>query len=404
MKHNLGYKEVRQLLLERCRTVGTETVALEASRGRVLAEDQKALFSIPDFEKSPYDGYALRAEDTAGASAEAPVTLTIVEEVPAGAFPTKAVTEGTAVKILTGAPIPQGADVVVPFERTKFTERTVTLFAPLKRRDNIVRIGEDVDAGTLLARRGDRVDLGIASSLACQGIREVPVYRRPLVGLIATGTELCEPGEARAPGQIYNSNRYSIQFALEEAGCAVRYLGLAGDETEKIAGCMEEALTDCDAVVLTGGVSVGDYDLTPAAMERIGADILGRGCAIKPGMACAFAEKNGKLLLGLSGNPASSVTTFYAAVLPVIRRLCGESQSIPPEVDMTLVDGFGKASRCTRLLRGFLDMSSGEGRFYPADRQGNVAISSMIGCNAMAIIPQGSGPVEAGTRVKGFLL
>ena len=397
-----GYREIRRILLEKTVPAGTGTVALDKSRGRVLAEDVKAVLSIPDFEKSPYDGYALRAGDTVAASKENPVTLTILEEVPAGSFPTKTVTQGTAVKILTGAPIPEGADVVVPFERTQFTDTAVTLSAPLRSRDNIIRIGEDVDAGTLLARAGQVVDLGVASSLACQGIPEVKVYKRPVIGLISTGSELAEPGEARNPGQIYNSNRYSIQFALEEAGCEVKYLGLAGDETETIAQGMAAALPDCDAVVLTGGVSVGDYDLTPAAMEAIGAEILARGCAMKPGMACAFGLKDGKLLYGLSGNPASSITSFYAVVLPSLRKLCGKLEPIPAEIDMVLTKGFPKGSPIDRMLRGVLD--AGTGKFYPADRQGNVAISSMIGCNAMAVIPGGSGPVEAGASVKGFLL
>ena len=400
MSEILRYEEIRRLLLEKTVPAGTETVALDQSRGRVLAEEVKAVLSIPDFEKSPYDGYALRAEDTAEASKEHPVTLTILEEVPAGSFPTKIVTQGTAVKILTGAPIPRGADVVVPFERTEFTDTTVTLSAPLRSRDNVIRIGEDVDAGTLLAKAGQVVDLGVASALACQGIPAVKVYKKPVIGLISTGSELAEPGEKRAPGQIYNSNRCSIQFALEEAGCEVNYLGLAGDETETIAACMASALRDCDAVVLTGGVSVGDYDLTPAAMEHIGAQILARGCAMKPGMACAFGEKDGKLLYGLSGNPASSITSFYAVVLPSIRKLCGRLDPIPAVIDMVLTRGFPKGSPIDRLLRGVLDA----GKFYPADRQGNVAISSMIGCNAMAVIPGGSGPVEAGTSVKGFLL
>ena len=152
MSEMLEYPALRSLLLEHSRPVETETVSLDESRGRVLAEDRKARFPIPDFPKSPYDGYAFRAADTAGASREHPVTLAIVEEIPAGSFPTKSVTAGTAAKILTGAPIPEGADAVIPFEKTEFTEGTVTLFAPMRAGDNLIRIGEDVDADTVLAR------------------------------------------------------------------------------------------------------------------------------------------------------------------------------------------------------------------------------------------------------------
>ena len=157
-------------------------------------------------------------------------------------------------------------------------------------------------------------------------------------------------------------------------------------------------------MVCTGGVSVGDYDLTPAAMERIGAEMLFRGVELKPGMACAYALRGGKLLCGLSGNPASSLTNFYMVALPALRALCGYAEPIPPEVRLTLAEGYPHPSRGTRILRGALDLRSGKVCLRLTGDQRNAVISSAIGCNALAIVPAGSGPLDAGTELKGFLL
>ena len=167
---------------------------------------------------------------------------------------------------------------------------------------------------------------------------------------------------------------------------------------------LERGLKDCDAVVTTGGVSVGDYDLTPDAMERIGAEILFRGVELKPGMACAYAVRGGKLLCGLSGNPASSLTNFYMVALPALRALCGLAEPGLPELTLTLEGGFSKASPGTRVLRGRLDLSDGTARLRLTGGQSNGVLSSAIGCDALAVIPAGSGPVAPGAKLKGFLV
>ena len=167
---------------------------------------------------------------------------------------------------------------------------------------------------------------------------------------------------------------------------------------------VETALRECDAVILTGGVSVGDWDVTPAAMEQAGADILMRGVAMKPGMACAYGIAEGKLALGLSGNPASSFTNFCACVLPAVRRLCGRSEPLPVAFQGSLARSFRKKSPADRFLRGRLLLDDGTVRFLPSGDQGNVVLSSTIGCDAFLLIPAGSGPVEAGAKLNGFLL
>lgn len=230
------------------------------------------------------------------------------------------------------------------------------------------------------------------------------MYRVPKIGILSTGNEVLEVEESLPAGKIRNSNRHMLAAAIQKLGLRTEYLGLADDSVAEISTLMDRGLRSCDAIVSTGGVSAGDYDLTPAAMENIGADILIRGVCIKPGMACAFGEKDGTLLYGLSGNPASSLTGFYAVVLPSLRKLAGYRDCVPTEISLIMEKDFKKRSPCTRLLRGKLDLSTGTVRIQVPSGQGNVVLSTAIGCDVMAIIPAGSGSILAGTVLKGFLI
>ena len=175
------------------------------------------------------------------------------------------------------------------------------------------------------------------------------------------------------------------------------------DTAEGIAACIERGLRECDAVISTGGVSVGDYDLTPDAMARCGIETLVRGVALKPGMACAYGVRDGKLMCALSGNPASCVVNFYTVALGALRALCGHRVPVPEEITLTLAGGFPKPSKVTRVLRGSVDLRDGTAKLIPA-RQGNVVLSGTIGCDAYAIVPADSGPLADGTKLKGFLI
>ena len=400
----MPFREARALLCAAVSPVGTERLPLAECAGRVLARDLVAESDVPPFDRSPLDGYVLRAEDSCGASRETPVTLRILEEIPASCVPRHTLTAGTASKILTGAPVPAGGDAVVPFERTDFSADTVTLFAPLRSGENIVRTGEDIRRGALLASCGQRIDAGLMGSLAGQNAAEPLVFRRPRVGILSTGSELVELGHDLAPGKIRDTNRYSMAAAVGQFGLEPVMYRSAADRAEEIAAVMERALDECDALITTGGVSVGDYDLTPAAMEAIGAEILVRRVDLKPGMACAYGLRGGKLLCGLSGNPASSLTNFYAVALPAFRRLCGLADYETREFPVTLAQRFGKRSPSNRVLRGFADLSDGTVKLRLSEGQGNVMISGLIGCDLAALVPAGSGPVEAGTVLTGFFL
>lgn len=404
MAKSMSYVNARDILLERTIPLKKENIALKDCAGRVLGQDVVAASNVPPFDRSPYDGYAFRAVDSKGASKEHPVTLRILEEIPAGGISHFPVTEGSAVKILTGAPIPEGADAVTMYEVTEFTEETVTIFKPSESGSNIVKAGEDVKIGTVLAECGTGIDAGLAGTLCSQNIGNPVVYRIPKIAIISTGSELISVGTAPEPGKIYDSNRYTLSAAVQALGCEPVALGTVKDNVNDICTLLMKGLEECDMVLLTGGVSVGDYDLTPAAMEMAGVEILIRGVDLKPGMACAYGIKEGKIVCGLSGNPASAMTNFYAIVYPVIKKLAGYKNYLPDEIKVKLLDGFKKKSGATRLLRGTLDLSRGYVGMRLPQEQGNVVLSSAIGCNAMAIVPAGSGPLEEGTELKGFLL
>ena len=404
MLDNPCYERAQELLLSVVNPVSVEHISLSECGNRVLAQNLIAQENVPAFDRSPYDGYALRAADTALATEEHPVILQILEEIPAGAVPTKEITTGTAAKVLTGAPIPVGADVVVMYENTEFTDHSVMLVVPLKVGANIVRAGEDIREGTVLAQVGAVIDPGLSGTLAAQGIVNPLIYRIPRVAILSTGSELVEADAIPGAGKIRNTNRYMLEAALKRLGCNPVYLGIARDSIADISALIDKGLSECDAVITTGGVSVGDYDLTPTAMEASGAEILFRGVDMKPGMACAYGIKGGKLICGLSGNPASALTNFYAVAMPALKKLTGQSAYLPHEIQITLSDGFTKKSPKTRFLRGRLELKDGVVCMNLPKDQWNVVLSSAIGCDVMAVVPAGSGPLEVGTILKGFLL
>ncbi len=404
MEMNIDYKSARELLLAEVSALGTERVPLEEAEGRVLAEDVPAVRDVPPFDRSPYDGYAFRAADTEGADRTHPVTLRILEEIPAGGTWTRLVTPGTAAKILTGAPIPPGADAVTKYEETEFTAASVTIFQPFAPGENVVPRGEDVRCGDTLARAGTVIDAALMGTLAAQNVSEPPVYRVPRVGIITSGSELAEPGEELSGGKIVNTNRYTFTGAVRHAGCVPVYYGAPADDPAVIAALIDRALRECDLVITTGGVSVGDYDFTPDAMERASARMLIRTLTLKPGGASAYGVREGKLLCGLSGNPASALTNFYAVVLPALRKLMGFAEPRLAELTVALADGFGKKSPKTRLIRGRLRLSDGTVYMDVSRAQGNGVLHSLAGCDLLAEIPAGSGKLPAGARLSAYLI
>lgn len=400
----VSIEEGRQKILDAVTIVPTETIPLGDAYGRVLAMDVVAMEDVPSFDRSPLDGYAFRAEDTSGASKETPVTLKVIDYIPAGDISHVPVTKGTAVRLMTGAPVPEGADCVCKYEETEFTEQEVKIFCPGKQNDNIIRKGEDVVKGTVLAEKGTLIDSGLMGTLAGQNIPEPLVYKQICAGIIATGSELVPVGQEPGPGMIIDTNEYTLTGAMEHMGFRVRRYGIADDTEEAIADILKKAMQECDVILITGGASVGDFDVTPKAMEKAGIRLLFQGVDMKPGKACEYGVCGEKLVCGLSGHPSSSLTNLLLVGLAGLRKMSGIKDYMPKEIDLVLANDFGKHSKNDRVIRGTLMIEDGIAKIRVPKGQGNVMISSTIGSDCVAVVPGGRGPLKAGDKIKGYLI
>lgn len=394
----------QQMILDRCQPLDTEKISLDKASGRILATDVKAKYNVPLFDKSPLDGYAFRAEDTEMSEEEESVTLPVTGEIPAGSCAGKPLKKGCAVKILTGAPIPEGADAVAKFEETTAEPGYVMLHRTYHSGDNIVRKGEDVKEDERIADCGEIIDAAVHGMLASQGIDEVEVYKTPLIGIISQGNELLNPGEPLQGGKIYNSNRYMLGTALKLRHFSSIYLGDVQDDEMKIAEVLKNAVSMYDVVIMTGGVSVGTYDYTKSALERAGAEVLVDKIKMKPGSSCCLAILDGVPVFGLSGNPAAAMTTFHLVAMPVIQKMAGNKDFLPDKITVELDSDFSKKSPNMRILKGKLDLTDGTVRMKLNENQANGSVSAMSGAEVFAIVPAGSGPLKKGSLLDAYLL
>lgn len=380
-----------------------ESILLKDAFERILAQDICAAIPVPSFAKSAYDGYALRQADTADATPEHPVTLEVTEVIPAGSVPAYPVTEGKAARIMTGAPVPEGADAIIMHERTTFTDKTVTLTAPVIP-GNIIPPGEDVEKGTLLVAKGKILTASDLALIAGQGIAEVPVYKKLSVGLISTGSELLNTGSPLEYGKIYNTNPYLLGGYLQKYHMTVNYLDIVSDDLDSLCEAVLKALETNDIVITTGGVSAGDFDYMPEVIRRIGGELLFHRLKFKPGGAMLGAIKNGKVILGLSGNPGAAATGLLCVGFPFMRKLSGRSDITFTQTTAYLGADFKKSSPVTRILKGHSEFRDGMLYFIPLGNQHNGSVSSMNDCDLLAVIPAGSNPLEAGSKIKVYIL
>jgi molybdopterin molybdotransferase len=404
MQTDISLESALSLLLERCPALPAETVPLADSLGRVLAADFFASEDIPPFARSPYDGYAMRAADIERADAGAPVRLEVLEEIPAGRMPRYPLRPGQAAKIMTGAPLPPGANCVEKHERTEHTDRAVSIFAPLRSGQNVVPVGEDIRRGRLLAPQGFRVNGALMGLLAAMGASKVSARRRPRVAVISTGDELLEVDEPLVPGKIRNSNRYALIGYIRSVGAEPVFCGLVRDRVGEVAALLRDALDQADVVLTTGGVSAGDYDVVADATRAAGAELIFHRLAIRPGAPSLAAAYGDKLILGLSGNPAAALLVFFLLGVPVLKQLSGRSDIAYHTTEATLLREFSKPSPERRFLRGRLVLQNGGVEFDPDGEQNNDVMTSLLYCDSLAEIPAGSGPLAAGAHLNVWLL
>lgn len=394
----ISLEQAIDLLTQGLSPLGHETCPLEQALGRTLAADVTAPVDQPPFDRSPLDGYAVRAADIAAASPETPARLRVIDTVYAGDVAKVAVGAGEAVLVTTGAMLPAGCDCVVRQEHTDRGD-PLAVYTPVKAYQNYVYRGEDYRQGALLLAAGTRLDAAAVGVLASAGLTHVTVRRRPLVGLLTTGDEVVAPGAPLPPGKIYGSNGPMLAARLAEAGFAVR-VRHQGDCPEAVADVLRTLLAACDLVISTGGVSVGDKDIFHQALPLLGAEQIFWRVELKPGTPALYARYQGKPILSLSGNPFAAFTTFELLARPLLAALSGEPDLLLRQVEGVLDDAFDKASPARRFLRG----RYAQGRVtLPAGHASGV-LASLVGCNCLVELPAGSPPMCAGQTVRVWLL
>lgn len=390
-------------LLKAVQVLAAEEVALADSWRRVLADQIEADTDFPPFDRSPLDGYALIAADVAEATPERPVVLEVVDDIPAGSVPRVAVRPGTAAKIMTGAPVPEGATGVVRREDVREEEGRATVFAGAGAAGNLCRRGEEIAAGEKVIAAGTVVNAGVMGLLALLGVSRPRVFKRPRVALLATGSEVADIEAPLLPGAIRNSNSYMLAAQVRDAGAEPVMFGIARDEVAAIMSRLADAAA-CDLIVTTGGVSAGDYDLLADVYREMGISVLFERVGMKPGMPVLAGRKDGKLYVGLSGNPAAASVAFEQIVRPVLLKMGGRTAWWRPRAKALLTAPFTKSSGATRFVWASCRPANGSLTVEPLPLQGNGMLKSAVTANALIVIPAGSPPLAAGSTVEICLL
>jgi len=384
-------------VLEHAPVLGVETVALADAPGRVLAEDLVSSSELPPHPASAVDGYAIRAADAGR-------TLRVVGESAAGRPLSAYVDAGTAARILTGGVVPDGADTVVMVEDTRVDGDSVTVPAGLAAGTNLHRPGADLRAGELVISAGTQLgsaEIGLAAAL---GVPRLRVHRRPRVALLSTGDELVEVGETPGPGQIPDSNRWALLAALREAGAEVRLLGIAPDTAEDLRSLVTTALREAEALVTSGGVSVGTHDLVKPLLESLGTVHVGR-VKLKPGKPFTFATlPAGRLAFGLPGFPVSSLVTFEVFVRPALRKMQGFAQLQRPSLPVRLGFHAKAVGDRTEYHRVTLRREGAELVATSTGSQSSSRLMSLAGAHALVRVPPGDAGIAEGSVVEALIL
>jgi molybdopterin molybdotransferase len=393
-------EEAQQLVLARINVLGVERVSLLDALDRMLARDQKATYDNPPHDNSAMDGYSLRHDDIAGASPEHPVSLEVIEEIPAGTIGKKVVGPGQASRTMTGAPIPGGIDTVVRVEYTKRGDSSVDILTPEEKGSNIRRRGEDMRTGEVLMAAGTRLNAGEIGVLASLQRTFVPVYRRPTVAILSTGDELVEIDEPLEPGKIVNSNTAGLAAMVLAHGGVPVMLPTAPDIEDEIRRTIETAI-GCDFILSSGGVSVGDFDFVKKVLEEMEAETVLWRVAMKPGKPLFFCLLRGKPFFGLPGNPVSSLMSFLQFVRPAVRKATGHADDdlLLPTARARMRHVLNNEGDRREYQRARLDWDGDQLMADTAYRaQGSHILTSMLGANGVVVMEPGQ-QAKAGDEV-----
>ncbi len=414
----ISVEEALEIILSHVEVLETEEKPILDSLGQVLAEDVHSLIQVPPLDNAAMDGYAVQWESICRASEASPQVLKVIGEVAAGSLAEKAVEPGTAIRIMTGAPVPPGADTVVPFEDTDEIARKekgivrgdswkIGILHPIPQGENIRLAGEDITQGGLVLKRGTELrpaEIGVLASLGCTKVR---VIRRPVVAVLATGDELVDIGQPLLPGKLYNSNSYSIAALVLRYGGIPQVLGIARDNIESLVEKLEQGL-NCDMFITTAGVSVGDYDIVKDVLAKQG-EITFWTVRMKPGKPLAFGVlkgREGKKIpqLGLPGNPTSVMVSFEQFGRPAILKMLGKKKLKKPTVQAVMEDRV--ANRDGRRTYARVVVRKSNDRYYAklTGPQGSGILTSMTQANGLAIIPEDVPLVTEGDVVQVQML
>jgi molybdopterin molybdotransferase len=398
MKQSITVAEARDIVLATVVALGAEKVPITEGLGRVLAEDVGSPWDLPPCDNTGMDGFAVRFADVASASRAHPVQLKILENLPAGYVATQAVTEGTAIRIMTGAPVPAGADAIVRREDTQADEATVSIMAAAQPGEHIRRAGEDVREGQAVLAAGAVLTAGAVGMLASLGRSFVQVTQRPRVAVISTGDELVDVDGDRRDGRIIASNTYSLAAQVLECGGIPVLLGIAPDTMEAIEAKFREAMT-CDVILSSGGVSVGDYDFINDVLRNLGSEMKFWKVAMKPGHPLAFGLLGTKPTFGLPGNPVSSMVSFEQFVRPALLRMMGHRDVFRPVIRARATESLRQKPGRMTFLRAIV-ARAGEGyTVSTTGTQSSGVLSSMVRANGLLLFPADLAEIAEGSLV-----
>ncbi len=392
-------EEARDLLLDKTEMIrDTETVPLTEAYGRVLAEDVVAAQPVPAFPRSAMDGYALRSADVQGASKDTPIVLKVTGAFYAGdaAVWKEEVLPGTAVKVATGAYVPEGYDAVIMKEKTDEGEEDVNIFASVKSGENYCPPGEDIPLGMKAAEAGEILHAGHGAVLTSLGVKEVKVLRRMQVSIFCTGSELVEAGEPLTPGKIYASTGTFLAMSLKAAGIEVKRCRIIEDTRDKIREALLSAVKDSDMIITTGGVSVGERDLMKAVIAEAGGEVLFHGVDIQPGTPTLGAVLQGVPILALSGNPYAALANFELYFWDAAAKATGRSCLQVKTDELALADPYEKVNRHRRLIRA---RAEGDKVYLPESVHASSVISNLLHCNCFIDLEAGR-KVAVGEKVR----
>ena len=399
----ISVEEALKTILVNFRPLGLEKINILEARGRVIGEDVFAPRNIPSANNSAMDGYAVRCADTKGASKKKPLTLKIIEDIPAGKLAVKKIKKGETARIMTGAVIPEGADAVIRQEDTLREGKTVIIFIAAEKSENIRFAGEDVHKGELVVKKGSALRPSDIGMLAALGKAFVSVYQKPRVAIMSTGDELVDIEIDPPPGKIVNSNSYSLAAQVLECGAIPIMLGIARDKKTDLQETFKTAL-HADLIISSGGVSVGDFDFVKNVMGEIGNAMHFWQVAMRPGKPLAFGSIEGVPLFGLPGNPVSAMVSFEQFVRPSLLRMQGCTKIFRQTIKAICTDTFEKKAGFRHFIRAIVKKEKGSYVAVTTGDQGSGILKSMVAANGLIVMGENETKIKKGAEVTIQLL